>query len=192
VLEEEAGCLRATDCVAALRRLAEQHGVRFATGQDAAVEPATEGVTVRVGTVRYHASQVVVAAGGWSKRLFPELGAALWQCQQGIMYLDGVPGKVCRPRFPPDSAPPTGSYGFRAEPGRVATKVAGHPVPDPSDGPDFDRRTTPEGFVAEAERFVRDWCGLDPARYRPSFDSCMYTLSSSNDFLLDFHPSLPG
>src|SRR5262249_58099867 len=71
LLEEEAGFLRATDCVAALRRLAEQHGVRFATGQDAAVEPAQEGLTVRVGTVRYHASQVVVAAGGRSKRLFP-------------------------------------------------------------------------------------------------------------------------
>ena len=192
LLEEEAGFLRATDCVAALRRLAEQHGVRFATGQDAAVEPAKEGLTVRVGTVRYHASQVVVAAGGWSKRLFPELGAALWQCQQGIMYLDGVPEEFCRPRFPPYSAPTTGFYGFPAEPGRVGLKVARHLVTDPIDDPDFDRRTTPEGFVAEAERFVRDWFGLDPIRYRPSFDSCMYNLSSSNDFLLDFHPSLSG
>src|SRR5215831_11515178 len=168
LLEEEAGFLRATDCVAALRRLAEQHGVRFATGQDAAVEPAKEGIAVRVGTVRYHAPQVVVAAGGWSKRLFPELGAALWQCQQGIMYLDGVPEEFCRPRFPPYSAPTTGFYGFPAEPGRVGLKVARHLVTDPID-PDFDRRTTPEGFVAEAERFVRDWFGLDPARYRPSF-----------------------
>ena len=192
LLEEEAGFLRATDCVAALRRLAEQHGVRFATGQDAAVEPAKEGATVRVGTVRYHAPQVVVAAGGWSKRLFPELGAALWQCQQGIMYLDGVPEEFCRPRFPPYSAPTTGFYGFPAEPGRVGLKVARHLVTDPIDDPDFDRRTTPEGFVAEAERFVRDWFGLDPIRYRPSFDSCMYNLSTSNDFLLDFHPSLPG
>ena len=37
LLEEEAGFLRATDCVTALRGLAEKHGVHFATGQDAAV-----------------------------------------------------------------------------------------------------------------------------------------------------------
>src|SRR5215471_15154465 len=104
LLEEEAGFLRASDCVVALRGLAEKHGVRFVTGQDAAL--------------------VVVAAGGWSKRLFPELGAALWQCQQGIMYLEGVPEEFCRPRFPPYSAPTTGFYGFAAEPGRVGLKIA--------------------------------------------------------------------
>jgi len=192
LLEEEAGFLRATDCVAALRGLAEKHGVRFTTGQDAAVEPGNPGVTVRVGTTSYHAPQVVVAAGGWSKRLFPELGAALWQCQQGIMYLEGVPEEFCRPHFPPYSAPTTGFYGFAAEPGRVGLKIARHLVTDPIDDPDFDRRTTPQGFVAEAERFVREWFGLDSAHYRPSFDSCMYNLSSSNNFLLDFHPSLSG
>src|SRR5262247_4510376 len=62
LLEEEAGFLRATDCVVALRGLAEKHGVRFVTGKDAAVEPGNRGVTVRVGTARYHAPQVVVAA----------------------------------------------------------------------------------------------------------------------------------
>jgi N-methyl-L-tryptophan oxidase len=192
LLEEEAGFLRATDCVAALRGLAERHGVRFATGQEATVEPEGPRVTVRTETTSHHAPQVVVAAGGWSKRLFPELGAALWQCQQGIMYLDGVPAEFCRPAFPPYSAHTTSFYGFAAEPGRVGLKVARHLVTDPIDDPDFDRRTTPEPFVEEAARFVREWFGLDPARYRPSYDSCIYNLSSSNDFLLDFHPSLPG
>ena len=192
LLEEEAGFLRATDCVAALRRLAEQEGVRFATGEDAVVEPAARGVAVRTGASTHQAPQVVVAAGGWSKRLFPELDGALWQCQQGIMYLDGVPAEFCRTAFPPYSAPSTGFYGFPAEPGRVGLKIARHLVTDPIDDPDFDRRTTPSGFVETAGEFARAWFGLDPADYRVTYDSCMYNLSTSTDFLLDFHPDMPG
>src|SRR5438093_609140 len=192
LLEEEAGFLRATDCVAALRRLAERAGVEFATGSDAAVEPVSGGVAVRTGAATHRAPQVVVAAGGWSKRLFPELGSSLWQCQQGIMYLEGVSAEFCRPAFVPYSAPSTGFYGFPAEPGRVGLKVARHLVTDPIDDPDFDRRTTPPGFVEGAGEFVRSWFGLDPADYRVTYDSCMYNLSTSTDFLLDFHPGMPG
>ena len=192
LLEEEAGFLRATDCVAALRRLAEREGVEFATGSDAAVESVAGGVAVRTGTATHRAPQVVVAAGGWSKRLFPELQASLWQCQQGIMYLEGVSAEFCRPAFVPYSAPSTGFYGFPAEPGRVGLKVARHLVTDPIDDPDFDRRTTPPGFVEGASEFVRSWFGLDPAHYRVTYDSCMYNLSTSTDFLLDFHPDMPG
>jgi len=192
LLEEEAGFLRATDCVATLRRLAEREGVEFATGSDAAVESAAGGVAVSTGRATHRAPQVVVAAGGWSKRLFPELGGSLWQCQQGIMYLEGVSAGFCRPAFVPYSAPSTGFYGFPAEPGRVGLKVARHLVTDPIDDPDFDRRTTPPGFVEEASEFVRSWFGLDPADYRVTYDSCMYNLSASTDFLLDFHPDMPG
>lgn len=191
LLEEEAGFLRATDCVATLRGLAETHGVRFATGQDATLEPGGNNVDVRAGASTFHAPQVVVAAGGWSKRLFPELGGALWQCQQGIMYLDGVPSEFCRPALVPYSAPNTGFYGFPAEPGRVGLKVARHLVTDPILDPDFDRHTTPPGFVEEAAAFVRTWFGLEPSDYRVTYDSCMYNLSTSTDFLLDFHPDMP-
>ena len=192
LLEEEAGFLRATDCAAALRALAERHGVQFATDQDATLEADGRGVEVRAGGATYAAPQVVVAAGGWSKRLFPELGQSLWQCQQGIMYLEGVPDVFCRPAFIPYSAAETGFYGFPAEPGRVGFKLARHHVTDPIDDPDFDRRTIPEGFAEAANAFLREWFGLDPAAYRATFDSCMYNLSTSNDFLLDFHPDLRG
>src|SRR5262249_29226252 len=63
LLEEEAGFLRATDCVVTLRGLAEKHGVRFVTGQDAAVEPGNRGVTRRVGATSDHAPPVPGARG---------------------------------------------------------------------------------------------------------------------------------
>jgi sarcosine oxidase len=192
LLEEEAGFLRATDCVSALRNLAETHGVEFATGHEATVTRSGRAVEVRTGGATYQAPQVVVAAGGWSNRIFPELGRSLWQCQQGIMYLDGVPREFCRPAFIPYSGADTGFYGFPAEPGRVGLKLARHLVTDPIEDPDFDRRTTPSGFAEAADEFVRSWLGLDPHDYHVTYESCMYNLSMSNDFLLDFHPDLPG
>ena len=192
LLERDAGFLRATDCVAALRALAERHGVQVVTEQEARLEPAGGGVAVRAGAATYRAPHVVVAAGGWSKRLFPELGNGLWQCQQGIMYLEGVPEAFCRPAFIPYSAADTGFYGFPAEPGRVGFKLARHLVTEPVDDPDFDRTTTPAGFAEAAGEFLREWFGLDPRAYRATYDSCMYNLSLSNDFLLDFHPDMPG
>jgi glycine/D-amino acid oxidase-like deaminating enzyme len=191
LFEEEAGFLRATDCVAALRTLAEKAGVQLATEQEASVASTGTGIEVSAGEATYRAPEIVVAAGGWSKRLFPELGGALWQCQQGIMYLEGVPAPFCRPAFVPYSATDTGFYGFPAEPGRVGFKLARHLVTDPIDDPDFDRRTTPVGFVERAAEFLRTWFGLDPKDYRVSTDNCMYNLSTSNDFLLDFHPQRP-
>jgi glycine/D-amino acid oxidase-like deaminating enzyme len=178
--------------VAALRALGEKAGVQFVTEQEASIESSGGGVEVRAGDATYRAPQIVVAAGGWSKRLFPELDHALWQCQQGIMYLEGVPALFCRPAFVPYSAADTGFYGFPAEPGRVGLKLARHLVTDPIADPDFDRRTTPPGFVEAADEFVRSWFGLDPKDYRVSCDSCMYNLSTSNDFLLDFHPQRPS
>lgn len=192
LLEVDAGFLRATDCVTALRELCERHGVRFATGDDASIARGGDRVEVRTDTATYHAPQVVAAAGGWSRRLFPELGRALWQCRQGIMYLEGVPQAFCRPAFIPYSGADTGFYGFPADPGRAGLKVARHLVTDPIDDPDFDRRTPPPGFVEAAHEFVRTWLDLDPGQYRATYESCMYNLSTSNDFLLDFHPDVPG
>jgi hypothetical protein len=34
--------------------------------------------------------------------------------------------------------------------------------------------------------------GLDPDDYRVTYDRCMYNLSTSSDFQLDFHPEMPG
>src|SRR5262249_57269146 len=52
LLEEEAGFLRATDCVATLRALAEKAGVQFATDQEADVEAGAGGLAARAGAPR--------------------------------------------------------------------------------------------------------------------------------------------
>jgi sarcosine oxidase len=192
LLETTAGFLKATACVEAIAELARRSGATIIAGREVeAVEPAGAALLVRAGELRLSAPQVVVAGGGWSVRLLPELSEALWQCQQGILYVHDAPAHFQRPAFVPFSGSDGGFYGFPAEPG-LPLKVALHVLGAPLDDPDFDRQTLPPGFESEAASWLRDELGLDITELRVSFDSCMYNLSRSNDFLLDFHPRLPS
>ena len=192
LFEAEAGFLRASVCVRALQTLASRHGVSFATGQEVeAIEPAGSGLVVRTVDCGYQAERVVLAGGGWSGRVLPELNRALWQCPQGILYVEDPPEALRRPAFVPFSCVDNGFYGFPAEPG-VGFKLAEHVLGEGTTDPDFDRSQVPAGFLERAALFLRDYFGLELARHRISLDSCMYNLSPSNEFLLDDYPELPG
>ena len=109
------------------------------------------------------------------------------QTQQGLMYLADVPVDFRHPRFPAFSCPDEGFYGFPGW-GEDAFKVAQHIHGEPVASPDFDRDTTPPGFVEGTRTFLREHLGLDPDSVAARAESCMYNLSPSSDFLLDFHP----
>src|SRR5207249_9194713 len=163
LFETQAGLLRASACVEAIQALASRQGVELATQREVeAVEPSGAGLAVRAGGETYRAGQVVLAGGGWSSRICPELSQALWQCQQGIMYVQGVPQVFCRPAFAPFTGTDEGYYGFPAEDG-VGLKIAQHVLGEALGDPDFDRATTPPGFVEGATRFLRDALGLEAA-----------------------------
>jgi glycine/D-amino acid oxidase-like deaminating enzyme len=190
--EPDAGWLRATACVEALLRLAQQAGAVCWPGQPiAAIEPSGSGYLVRAGRASFRAEQVVLAGGGWSGRLCPELRPLLRQYPQGLLYVHDVPPAFYHPAFVPYCCLDSMHYGFGAEPG-VGFKVAQHKLGQPTDDPDFDRASTPPGFKEAAIAFLRDDFGLEAADYRLSWESCMYNMSPSSDLLLDFHPALPG
>jgi glycine/D-amino acid oxidase-like deaminating enzyme len=192
LFEEQAGFLRATACVTTLQQQALRHGAEILDGCEVeSIEPGSPDLVLSTTRGRFRAPWVVAATGGWSNRLLPELSSALVQTQQALVYLDGVPAEYAHPTFVPFSCHDSGFYGFAAEPG-VGLKVAQHVEGERLADPDFDRTATPPGFRAEVGAFIQEHLGLRLDDYRLTFDSCMYNLSRSNDFLLDFHPRLPG
>jgi monomeric sarcosine oxidase len=189
LLERDAGFVRASACIEALRTLAERAGATILPERET-VAIDLDGPQVVVATAsgeRFRGERAVVAAGGWTKKLLPELGEVLTQTQQGIMYLATVPDAFRSPILPAWGCSDDGVYGFpawKADP----FKIAHHTQSPAVESPDFDRTTTPPGFVDDMFAFLRDHLGIDPDASSVRAESCMYNLSPTSDFLIDFHP----
>lgn len=128
LLERDAGFVRASAGVEALRVLAERAGAVIAAEREIAALDL-DGPDVAVVTAtgeRFRGERAVLALGGWSKRLLPELADALTQTKQGILYLAEVPDAYRSPALPAWSCPDDGFYGFPAwgpDPFKVAQHV---------------------------------------------------------------------
>ncbi|MGE3268673.1 MAG: FAD-dependent oxidoreductase [Chloroflexota bacterium] len=189
LLERDAGFVRASACIESLRIVAERVGATILPEREiAAID--LDGPSVEVRTAageRYQGERAVLAMGGWSKRLLPELADVLTQTKQGIMYLGSVPEAFHSPTMPAWGCSDNGFYGFPAWRSDVF-KIAHHIQSEAVDSPDFDRMTTPPGFVDGTYAFLREHFGIDPAATTIRAESCMYNLSPDSNFLVDFHP----
>ena len=192
LLERDAGFVRASACIEALRVVAERAGaVILPERETVAIDlDGSEVVVVTAGGERFRGERAVLAMGGWSKRLLPELGDVLTQTQQGIMYLAEVPDAFRSPALPAWGCSDDGVYGFpawKSDP----FKIAHHTQSPAVESPDFDRKTTPAGFVDDMQMFLRDHFGIDPAWSWFRAESCMYNLSPTSNFLIAFRPDDP-
>jgi sarcosine oxidase len=192
LFERDAGFVRASACVEALATVAERAGATVAAEREVtSIDLDGPNVTaVTASGERFSGERAVVALGGWSKRLLPELADVLVQTKQGIMYLAEVPDSLRSPALPAWGCADDGFYGFPAW-GPDPFKIAQHVESEPVETPDFDRSTTPPGFVEGTRAFLRDHLGLDPDALPARAESCMYNLSPTSDFLIDLHPRDP-
>lgn len=189
ILERDAGFVRASACIESLRIVAERAGATILPEREiTAIDLDGPAVEVRTaGGERFQGERAVLAMGGWSKRLLPELTDVLTQTKQGIMYLASVPEQFHSPTMPSWGCTDDGFYGFsawRSDPFKIAHHIQAEQV----ETPDFDRMTTPPGFVEGAYAFLREHFGIDPSSTSIRAESCMYNLSPTSDFLVDFHP----
>jgi monomeric sarcosine oxidase len=192
LLERDAGFVRASACIEALRVLAERAGVTIAAEREV-TEIDLDGpdvVAVAATGERFAGARAVVSLGGWSKRLLPELADVLVQTKQGIMYLAEVPEAFRSPNLPSWGCSDNGFYGFPAW-GADPFKVAQHVQSEAVESPDFDRKSTPPGFVEGTRAYLQDHLGIDLDAAPVRAESCMYNLSPTSDFLIDFHPRDP-
>jgi monomeric sarcosine oxidase len=189
LLEQDAGFVRASACIEALRVLAERAGATIAAEREVtAIDlDGPDVVAVTASGERFAGERAVVSLGGWSKRLLPELADVLVQTKQGIMYLAEVPEAFRWPNLPSWGCSDNGFYGFPAW-GADPFKVAQHVQSEAVETPDFDRQSTPSGFVEGTRAYLRDHLGIDSDAVPMRAESCMYNLSPTSDFLIDFHP----
>ena len=197
VFEPDAGMLRASRAVALELELARFHG----RDQTRVIEQTPvrhidlegEKPVVITESAEIVADRVIVAAGGWVKRLLPALPVPLAVTRQQVLYVrpaDSLPFGIGR--FPVFIFKGEGSddafYGM-PEFQRLGVKVARHGGPDCD--PDREDRLIGEEYKTTVKSFLRDHI---PALADAPIDYtevCLYTVAPDERFQVDFLPGRP-
>jgi glycine/D-amino acid oxidase-like deaminating enzyme len=193
IFEAEGGVLRATTATRAIGRLAEAAGARIDIGGPVVRidrDGAQPAVALGDGR-RLTAPRIVVAAGAWTTRLVPELRDLVTLKRQGLAYLPELPPTFDDTGFPPFSELETVFYGFPRL-GNDPVKIGWHPHGEPTDDPDIDRDSAPQGFVDGVIGFFRDHLGLAVDETRMIKASCLYEMTATTDFIIDAVPGDPS
>lgn len=144
---------------------------------------------------RLLAERLVVAAGPWTRALVPALAPALAARRQTVgFYRLEAPAEAVRPGpFPAWVHLGAGANGVRyglPEFGREGVKVGLHEVAGPSDDPDVEAGPDPE-VLARVDAFAAGLFDV-PRLERVHAESCFYTSTLDEDFILDELPGCPG
>lgn len=192
LFQPDAGILPATRCVATMLRAAAAGGASLRDRERVVGLRATDGgVAVETEAGRYEAARVVVTGGAYLGRLLHDLSLPLRVEQQQVLYVRVGDGRVFAPhRMPVFIDRRSGVYGFPLFERPEAIKVSDHrgaPTIEPLERrDDLDERR-----AADTVRRAR---ALLPGLTGEVVDgqTCLYTKTPDEGFLLDRHPHLPG
>jgi sarcosine oxidase len=197
VFEPDAGMLRAARAVAVEIELARFHG----RDQTRVIEQSPvrhidlegEKPVVITESAAIVADRVIVAAGGWVKRLLPLLSVPLAVTHQQVLYVKpagSFPFGIGRfPVFIFKGAGPDDAFYGMPEFQNLGVKVARHGGP-PCD-PDREDRIIGAEYKSTVKRFLRDHI---PALADAPIDFtevCLYTVAADEQFQVDFLPGRP-
>ena len=141
------------------------------------------------------AERLVVAAGPWTRALVPALAPALTVRRQSVgFYRLEAPAASVRPGpFPVWVYLGPGENGIRyglPELGREGVKIGLHEVAGESQDPD-DAAGPDEEALARLARFATGLFAV-PLAGRSHAETCFYTSTANEDFILDQPPGVPG
>ncbi|HLI49777.1 MAG TPA: N-methyl-L-tryptophan oxidase [Chthonomonas sp.] len=191
--QAEGGFLRATRCVLANVRLAQQHGAQIRehtpvhqliTGRERPVVVSSHGEETF--------DRVIVTAGPWISKLFPDLHLPLEVTRQQVVYLQIArhPERFLPGAFPVWIDTDRLIYGFPQDGKVEGVKLADHNLGEPVD-PNSVNRVVDESYrlemVAYALKRFPDLC--DRVTYS---QVCLYTNTPNEDFILDAVPHNPN
>ncbi len=191
--DRSGGLIAAADTIAALTRrcwIDGVHGLEETKVLD--IDPSRDPVVVTTNRGTLLAECVVITAGAWAARLVPALAARLTAKRQHVGYfeLDAPREAQQLGRFPVwaylgktlDGL----SYGL-PEFGNRGVKAALHSLAGDADDP--DRSMEPDEAVLDrTQHFLAEQLAV-PIRARVHAETCWFTSTESEDFILD---ALPG
>jgi sarcosine oxidase len=197
VFEPDAGLLTAARALALQIELAQIHGgANTRVIDNSPVRRIELGGTrpiVVTDTARITAERLIVSAGGWVKKLLPELAVPLRVTRQQVLYLRANDSTLFRiGRFPVFIFKGVGDddayYGMPEFQG-LGVKVARHAGPEVD--PDVIDRTIAADYVETVRGFLRGHIPALETGIVMQTEVCLYTVAPGERFLVDFLPGRP-
>ncbi|MFO0814599.1 MAG: N-methyl-L-tryptophan oxidase [Gemmatales bacterium] len=201
VVESNAGWLQVETCVHVMQLMACRHGAVLHANEMVLEWKAVPGnVTVRTNSDTYHARQLILTAGPWSRDLLCMAGVPLTVMRQ-LQWFFKAPitrsderEKQTLPIFIIDT--PAGSfYGIPAEhiwngsKGTINMKIAQHYGAPEQAHPDEVNRQIADDELIPVRKFMQQYLPAMADAELQSASVCIYTLSPDRHFVIDRHPN---
>ncbi|HKE02022.1 MAG TPA: FAD-dependent oxidoreductase [Planctomycetota bacterium] len=186
LLDATAGVVAAAETVAGLARSIRAAGGEIRENAEVrSIDVSRDPVEIDVAGTRIEAERAVVAAGPWTSRLLPWLRPRLTPLRQTVGYFE-VEGAE---RFPTWAwyAADAFFYGLPDLP-RPLLKAAPHVVSGSADDP--EEIAEPSRERLGSVRAFLDERLVSPARLVEA-ETCFYTATANEDYVLDVHPDNP-
>jgi sarcosine oxidase len=184
VLERRAGYLLVEECVSSFLVAACEAGAEIAAPCEVlSWEP---GTPIRLSTTAgdFTTHKLIITAGAWAERLLGDLNLHLRVLRKAILWFNAQPGTENLPCYLYE-LPNAVMYGFPAIDGRikVAEHSGGTSVMDPLR---YDRNLDSHD-ANQALKFL-DECLPKAADGLAEHQTCLYTMSPDENFIIDCHP----
>jgi sarcosine oxidase len=193
VLQPDGGYIEAALAVAGMQRLAAAAGAQIRTGaRVVAIEPGASRIRIKTEAGAIEADDVVVAAGPWLGTLLPSLDLPLRVTRQVVgWFAPHDPAQFTAERFPVFILETAHGhhYGFPAH-GRMGVKIAKHHHLDECVLPESCARTVTAADEAAIRAPLAD-CLPDANGRLIAAQTCLYTMTPDNTFILDRVPGMP-
>ncbi|MEY2846005.1 MAG: hypothetical protein RL076_1551 [Chloroflexota bacterium] len=196
VAERNAGYVVPEAAIRTHLRLADAHGAVLRFGETVQQWQAlpTGGVRVTTNLAQYSADHLVITPGAWAPQLLAAMGLPLRVERRVLLWFEPIGGYAPfqEPHFPIyiwDCGAGVSFYGFPAQPGVRGIKVAIHTVGDACTPTSIDRALR-DADVQSLQALLH---GRIPALCGPmvQYDTCMYTLTPDEHFVIAVHPEHP-
>jgi sarcosine oxidase len=194
LFQPDMGYLRATACVRANVRLARALGadVRERTPVREVAQRGDKAIVTTESGEEHESDRVLVTAGPWMGRLLAALRLPLVVTRQQIVYLR--PGDGAARNFEADRLPvwidaDANAYGFPSDGHIEGVKLASHHLGESVD-PDAPRRPSDDSYASQMAGYAAArFDGL--TRQVTHAETCLYTNTPDEDFLIDAVPNMP-
>lgn len=189
--EAGSGLLYSENAIRAYKEIALKNGADLVTNTPVLDIDVDDPELVKISTqhMTYYAKKVIVTGGAWAAKLLPGLTLPLQPIRKAVAWFDAPSELYGAGNFPSFFVEDDHKmfYGFPNLDGtglKIGRTDGGHAIDPDKHTQNFGRYDTDEGDLREMlQSFMPDANGeLIQGK------TCLYTRSSDNDFIIDFHP----